>query len=134
MDALTPRQAQILGLIRDSLDQRGLPPTRAEIAAQFGFRSPKAAEDHLRALARKGVIDLVPGTSRGIRLCAEPERQDDAGLLLPLVGRVAAGVPVLAVEHVEAEYRVDPQLFKPRADYLLRVQGDSMIDAGILDG
>lgn len=134
MTALTPRQAQVLALIRESLDSRGLPPTRAEIAAQFGFRSPKAAEDHLRALARKGAIELVPGTSRGIRLCDVPNQQKDNDLLLPLIGRVAAGAPILAVEHVEAEYHVDPHLFKPRAHYLLRVDGDSMIEAGILHG
>lgn len=134
MNTLTPRQSQILALIRESIDTRGLPPTRAEITAWMGFRSPRAAEDHLRALARKGAIELTPGTSRGIRPCAEPEQEDGEGLRLPLVGRVAAGAPILAVEHVEAECHVDPHLFKPRAHYLLRVHGDSMIEAGILDG
>lgn len=136
MKALTTRQAQVLALIRESLDARGLPPTRAEIAARLGFRSPKAAEDHLRALARKGAIELIPGASRGIRLSAVPmsSAAPDNAVTLPLVGQVAAGAPILAVEHVEAECRVDPLLFKPRAHYLLRVRGDSMIEAGILDG
>ncbi|HEX5313893.1 MAG TPA: transcriptional repressor LexA [Gammaproteobacteria bacterium] len=132
MDALTSRQAEILELIRETLRARGIPPTRAEIAARLGFRSPKAAEDHLRALARKGAIELLPGTSRGIRLRFAAAAKDE--LRLPLVGRVAAGAPILAVEHVEAEYRVDPRLFRPRADYLLRVHGESMSGAGIRDG
>lgn len=134
MKALTARQTEILALIRASLNERGLPPTRAEIAAQLGFRSPKAAEDHLRALARKGAIELIPGASRGIRLCAALESTPDTAVTLPLVGQVAAGAPILAVEHVETECRVDPLLFKPRAHYLLRVRGDSMIEVGILDG
>jgi repressor LexA len=121
-------------LIRDRLAGRGLPPTRAEIAAHFGFRSPKAAEDHLRALARAGVIELLPGTSRGIRLLDTAPAAGAPEARLPLVGRVAAGAPVLAIEHIEDEYRVDPRLFRPRADYLLRVAGESMIDAGIFDG
>jgi repressor LexA len=134
MDELTPRQSQVLALIRQALADRGMPPTRAEIAERLGFRSTKAAEDHLRALARKGAIELLPRASRNIRLCSAPLVDDGEGLRLPLVGRVAAGAPVLAVEHIEAEYRVDPHLFKPRAHYLLRVHGESMIDAGIFDG
>jgi len=126
---LTPRQSEILELIRRHLAETGFPPTRAEIARRLGFRSANAAEEHLRALARKGAIELLPGTSRGIRL---PE--GGAGGGLPVVGRVAAGSPILAAEHVEDHYAVDPRLFRPRADYLLRVRGLSMRDAGILDG
>ncbi|HHQ41073.1 MAG TPA: transcriptional repressor LexA [Chromatiales bacterium] len=125
-EPLTPRQAQILELIRSHLERTGMPPTRAEIARAFGFRSPNAAEAHLRALARKGAIELVPGASRGIRLPDPPG--------LPVVGRVAAGSPILAEAHVEARYRIDPAVFRPRAHYLLRVRGMSMRDAGILDG
>jgi repressor LexA len=125
MATLTPRQAEVLGLIRASLVDAGRPPTRAEIARTLGFRSANAAEEHLQALARKGVIELVPGASRGIRL-------KDVGL--PVVGRVAAGSPLLAQEHIEAHYQCDPGIFQPRADYLLRVHGHSMRDAGILDG
>jgi len=128
MNELTPRQQEILALIRVHLETHGSPPTRAEIARSLGFRSANAAETHLRALARKGAIELTPGASRGIRLCESPA----AGL--PLVGRVAAGAPILAEENLEGRYRVDPALFHPRADYLLRVHGDSMRDAGILDG
>ena len=131
MQKLTPRQAQILELIRASMAREGLPPTRAEIARELGFRSPNAAEAHLQALARKGAIELIPGTSRGIRLC-EVETAAAAGL--PVVGRVAAGQPILASEHLEDRYAVDPAVFHPAADYLLRVRGDSMRDVGILDG
>ena len=127
--SLTRRQQQILDLIRRYLDEEGRPPTRAEIAAGFGFRSANAAEEHLRALERKGVIELVKGASRGIRLLAPAPA---AGL--PVIGRVAAGSPILAEQHVEEHYAVDPGLFRPRADYLLRVHGSSMRDAGILDG
>lgn len=127
MSTLTERQAEILDLIRRHLESTGMPPTRAEIAQELGFRSANAAEDHLRALARKGVIELVPGASRGIRL---PE--EDPGL--PVVGRVAAGHPILAEQNIEQHYRVDPAMFRPRAHYLLTVQGMSMKDAGILDG
>ena len=125
-EKLTPRQAEILQLIRDSVEADGAPPTRAEIAKFFGFRSPNAAEEHLRALARKGAIVLEEGRARGIRLLVD--------LGLPLIGRVAAGSPILATEHVQGRYQVDPAMFKPRADYLLRVRGMSMRDAGILDG
>ncbi|MFP5506158.1 MAG: transcriptional repressor LexA [Gammaproteobacteria bacterium] len=126
MSDLTPRQAEILDLIRASITERGSPPTRAEIAAAFGFKSPNAAEEHLKALARKGVIELLPGSSRGIRLLEEPG--------LPVVGKVSAGSPILAEQHIDAHYDVDPRVFQPRADYLLRVRGMSMRDAGILDG
>ncbi|MDH3437057.1 MAG: transcriptional repressor LexA [Betaproteobacteria bacterium] len=126
MDELTPRQAQILRLIREYLAHSGFPPTRAEICRAMGFRSPNAAEEHLRALARKGAIDMAPGASRGIRLRQAPG--------IPVVGRVAAGSPLLAEQHIEGRYQLDPALFSPRADYLLRVRGMSMRDAGILDG
>ena len=128
----TARQQQILDWIRGFIESRGMPPTRAEIAAGLGFSSASSAEDHLQALAKKGALELVPGSSRGLRL------KDIAGVpvqgTLPLVGRVAAGQPILAAENVEARYRVDAALFSPRADYLLRVRGMSMKDVGILDG
>jgi repressor LexA len=126
MEELTARQAEVLQLIADFLQATGFPPTRAEIAAQLGFRSANAAEDHLRALERKGYIEMLPGASRGIRL------RESLGL--PVVGRVAAGNPILAEQHIQARYQLDPALFKPRADYLLKVRGMSMRDAGILDG
>lgn len=125
MESLTPRQQEILALIREFMVNTGRPPTRAEIAQALGFRSANAAEEHLRALARKGVIELVAGASRGIRLT-------HAGV--PVVGRVAAGHPILAQQHIEQHYQIDPGLFRPRADYLLRVEGLSMRDAGILPG
>lgn len=130
MSNLTPRQAQILAFIRRFIDESGMPPTRAEIAAELGFRSVNAAEEHLRALSRKGVIDLIPGTSRGIQLKDALREQ----LGLPLVGRVAAGHPILAEEHIEDHVRIDPSLFRPEPHYLLRVEGMSMKNAGILDG
>ena len=124
---LTPRQAEILALIRAFIARSGRPPTRAELAQHFGFRSPNAAEEHLRALARKGALELVPGAARGIRL-----KETETGL--PVVGRVAAGSPILAQEHIESHVRLDARAFRPRADYLLRVRGMSMRDAGILNG
>lgn len=130
MRELTPRQKQILELIQDVIYETGMPPTRAEIAAELGFKSANAAEEHLRALQRKGVLDLIPGASRGIQL--KDSLRDQMGL--PLVGRVAAGSPILAEEHIETHYRIDPQLFSPKPHYLLRVQGMSMKNAGILDG
>lgn len=126
MRDLTARQEEILALIREWIETTGLPPTRAEIAERFGFSSPNAAEQHLKGLAKKGVLELVPGTSRGIRL--------PGGGGLPLVGRVAAGSPLLAQEHIERHVQVEAALFAPRADYLLRVRGMSMKDIGILDG
>lgn len=129
MKALTARQQQVYDLVRDHISQTGMPPTRAEIASQLGFRSPNAAEEHLKALARKGVIEIVSGASRGIRLLMEEEPEG-----LPLIGRVAAGEPLLAQEHIESHYQVDPTLFKPSADFLLRVNGMSMKDIGIMDG
>jgi repressor LexA len=128
---LTARQQQILDWIRAHLETTGMPPTRAEIAAGLGFRTASSAEDHLRALAKKGALELTPGASRGMRLTDMPELP---GTGLPLVGRVAAGSPMLAAEHIEAHIRLDPALFTPRADYLLRVRGLSMKNAGILDG
>ena len=130
MRDLTPRQRQILSLIQKVMIDTGMPPTRAEIAKSLKFRSANAAEEHLRALQRKGVLELLPGTSRGIRLKDSLREQ----LGLPLVGRVAAGAPLLAQEHIEARYQIDPDLFKKPPHFLLRVQGMSMRDAGILDG
>lgn len=127
MSKLTARQQQIFELIKSHIDDTGYPPTRAEIAQHFGFRSANAAEEHLKALARKGVIEMVPGASRGIRL---PDNQTG----IPLVGRVAAGNPILAEEHIEDRINVPEEFFQPRADFFLTVNGMSMRDAGILDG
>lgn len=129
--ALTSRQQSILDFIRERIRSEGMPPTRVEISAAFGFASPNAAESHLRALAQKGAIVLEPGSARGIRLPAQAEEEPEG---LPLIGRVAAGSPILAQEHVQRHYPVDPQTFSPRADFLLQVRGMSMIDAGILEG
>ena len=145
MIKLTARQEQILNLIRVAIENTGFPPTRAEIASELGFRSANAAEEHLQALARKGAIDLTPGTSRGIRLRdMGNERSASSQLILPhpalmqlnlpLVGRVAAGSPILAQQHIEATYNVDRSLFSAIPDFLLKVRGMSMRDAGILDG
>ena len=146
---LTARQQQILELIQSAIANTGSPPTRAEIAAELGFKSANAAEEHLQALARKGAIELVSGTSRGIRLKSHNRAQSAAGfteqlsekmsqfqqsLLLPLIGRVAAGSPILAQEHVDQSYLIQSSLFDRKADYLLRVRGMSMRDAGIMDG
>jgi len=146
---LTARQQQILELIQSAISNTGSPPTRAEIAAELGFKSANAAEEHLQALARKGAIELVSGTSRGIRLkgkhsaqattgfteqLAEKMSQFQQSLLLPLVGRVASGSPILAQEHVDQSYLIQSSLFDRKADYLLRVRGMSMRDAGIMDG
>lgn len=143
---LTARQQQIFDLVRNAIECTGAPPTRAEIAAELGFKSANAAEEHLQALARKGVLELIGGTSRGIRLKSDTlnavnrARQINlpipslAQLTLPLIGRVAAGAPILAQEHVEQTYTVEPGLFGKRPDYLLKVKGMSMKDIGILDG
>ncbi len=136
---LTARQEQILMLIKDAIENTGFPPTRAEIAGELGFKSANAAEEHLQALARKGAITISPGTSRGIRLLGaslETVPAVPAALMisLPLIGRVAAGSPILAQEHVEATYSVDPALFSAKPDFLLKVRGWSMRDAGIMDG
>lgn len=130
MKPLTARQQQVYDLIKHHIDVTGMPPTRAEIAKELEFRSANAAEEHLKALARKGAINILPGASRGIRLLLE----DKSSLGLPLVGRVAAGEPILAQEHVERHYQLDPSMFRPCADFLLRVQGMSMKNIGILDG
>ncbi len=127
---LTSRQQQIFDLIKENIQETGMPPTRAEIADFFGFKSANAAEEHLKALAKKGYIEMIPGTSRGIRLAEQ--FIEEAGL--PLIGRVAAGEPILAQEHVEDHYQMSGNLFHPAADYLLRVNGESMKDIGILDG
>ncbi len=130
---LTPRQSEILDFIKQCLEDNGFPPTRAEIAQQLGFKSPNAAEEHLKALARKGAIEMTPGASRGIRIPGfEPNSQDENGL--PVIGRVAAGAPILAQQNVEESCRINPDFFHPKADYLLRVRGMSMKDIGILDG
>ncbi|TXS92978.1 transcriptional repressor LexA [Parahaliea maris] len=126
MEQLTRRQQQVLDIIRAHIGDTGYPPTRADIARELGFKSANAAEEHLKALARKGAIEIIPGASRGIRL---PER---AGI--PIVGRVAAGSPILAQEHIEDYCELPQEFFRPRADYFLTVQGDSMIDVGIFDG
>ncbi len=145
---LTARQQQILDLIQSAIARTGAPPTRAEIANELGFRSANAAEEHLQALARKGVIELVSGTSRGIRLRGDTLRAINesrnrqfslplpglAQLALPLIGRVAAGSPILAQEHVDQTYYVENTLFQRKPDYLLKVRGMSMRDAGIMDG
>ncbi len=130
MRQLTPRQSQILEMIQHFIAETGMPPTRAEIASELGFKSANAAEEHLRALQKKGVLELVPGASRGIQL--KDSLREQMGL--PLVGRVAAGSPILAEEHIETHYKIDPALFRPKPHYLLRVHGMSMKDAGILDG
>lgn len=135
MKPLTPRQTEVYELIKRHLNDTGMPPTRAEIARELGFRSANSAEEHLRALAKKGVIEMIPGASRGLRLVDdEPEEAISEQLGLPLVGQVAAGEPILAQQHVESHYQVDPSLFHPSADFLLRVQGMSMKNIGIMDG
>ncbi len=130
MRQLTPRQAQILEMIQEFIAETGMPPTRADIANELGFKSANAAEEHLRALQKKGVLDLIPGASRGIQL--KDSLREQMGL--PLVGRVAAGSPILAQEHIETHYKIDSALFNPKPHYLLRVDGMSMKDVGILDG
>jgi len=135
MDELTDRQSEILKLIRELMEVSGYPPTRAEIAERMGFKSVNAAEQHLRALEKKGAIEIAEGASRGIRLRdAKPGGRSARLMELPVVGRVAAGSPMLAEEHMQGSYQIDPNLFTPRADYLLKVRGMSMRDAGILEG
>src|SRR2546423_11066428 len=135
VETLTARQSEILRLVRELTELSGYPPTRAEIAERMGFRSVNAAEQHLRALEKKGAIEISSGASRGIRVRDSKSGPRASRLLeLPVIGRVAAGSPMLAEEHVQGRYQVDPNLFTPRADYLLRVRGMSMRDAGILEG
>ena len=134
MRDLTPRQKEVLQLVYDMIDETGLPPTRAEIAKRLGFKSANAAEEHLKALQKKGALELIPGASRGIRLpdAVNDEMREDQGL--PLVGRVAAGSPILAQEHIEGRYQIDANLFHPQPHYLLQVHGMSMKDVGIFSG
>ncbi|XAW89455.1 transcriptional repressor LexA [Vibrio sp. CDRSL-10 TSBA] len=134
MKPLTPRQQEVFDLIKSKIEETGMPPTRAEIARELGFRSANAAEEHLKALARKQVIEIVPGASRGIRILLGAANDEAGETGLPLIGRVAAGEPILAQEHVETHYQVDPGMFRPQADFLLRVQGESMKNIGIMDG
>jgi repressor LexA len=130
---LTPRQSEILSFIKRCLEENGFPPTRAEIAQKLGFKSPNAAEEHLKALARKGAIEMTPGASRGIRIPGlDTKKPSDSEL--PVIGRVAAGAPILAQQHVEENCNINPNFFQPRADYLLKVEGMSMKNIGILDG
>lgn len=128
MNKLTQRQSEVLGFIKNHIDETGYPPTRADIAKELGFKSANASEEHLKALAKKGAIEMIPGTSRGIKL---PDNKSDG---IPIVGRVAAGNPILAEEHIDDYCELPASFFKPAADYLLEVRGDSMIEIGILDG
>jgi len=134
MKELTKRQGEVLDVIKDQIAKTGMPPTRVELAKILGFRSANAAEEHLKALARKGAIEILSGTSRGIKVVTEHKDNEEVAEGLPLIGKVAAGEPILAQEHVETHYDVDPALFHPAADFLLRVEGESMKDIGIMDG
>lgn len=134
MKELTKRQSEVLDVIKECIDKTGMPPTRVELAKILGFKSANAAEEHLKALARKGAIEILSGTSRGIRIIGSHKNNIEEEQGLPLIGLVAAGEPILATENVEAHYDVDPSLFRPAADFLLRVQGESMKDIGIMDG
>ena len=129
MKGLTQRQQQVFDFICSQIESSGMPPTRVEIANYLSFRSANAAEEHLKALAKKGWIEMIPGASRGLRVLKKTERDE-----LPLIGKVAAGAPILAQAHIESQYRLAPNMFKPTADFLLRVEGMSMKDIGILDG
>ena len=135
MKELTKRQREVLDVVQDCIATTGMPPTRVELAKILGFRSANAAEEHLKALARKGAIEIITGTSRGIRIAEKYKKQNEEVIEgLPLIGQVAAGEPILAEEHIESHYNVDSSLFHPEADFLLRVHGESMKDIGILDG
>ena len=134
MKELTKRQGEVLDVIKEQINKTGMPPTRVELAKILGFKSANAAEEHLKALARKGAIEILSGTSRGIRVLGEHQENEVVEEGLPLIGKVAAGEPILAQEHVETHYDVDPMLFHPAADFLLRVEGESMKDIGIMDG
>lgn len=134
MKELTKRQGEVLDVIKDQITKTGMPPTRVELARILGFKSANAAEEHLKALARKGAIEILSGTSRGIRIIGHNKDNEVVEEGLPLIGKVAAGEPILAQEHVESHYNIDPSLFHPSADFLLRVQGESMKDIGIMDG
>ena len=130
---LTERQQEIFDFVKNHISTTGMPPTRVEIAREIGFKSPNAAEEHLKALARKGYIEMLSGTSRGIRILVNDEEAANEDNL-PLIGRVAAGTPIEAIEHIEDHYPVSGTMFNPTADYLLRVNGNSMENIGILDG
>jgi len=135
MRPLTARQIEVYELVKRHIDETGMPPTRAEIALELGFKSANAAEEHLKALARKNAIEIIPGTSRGIKLLLPDEAENEPEQLgLPLIGQVAAGEPILAEQHIDCHYKVDPSLFHPPADFLLKVNGMSMKDIGIMDG
>lgn len=129
---LTARQQEIFDFVKKHIETTGMPPTRVEIAREIGFKSPNAAEEHLKALARKGFIEMLSGTSRGIRILVDEDAANEDGL--PLIGKVAAGSPIMAIEHIENHYPINGEMFSPAADYLLKVQGDSMQNIGILDG
>lgn len=129
---LTARQQEVYNFLKSYIEKTGMPPTRAEISRELGFRSPNAAEEHLKALARKGAVEILAGTSRGIRLLMDAANDELEGL--PLIGQVAAGEPILAEQHIEGTYKVDPDMFKPQADFLLKVYGQSMKNIGIMDG
>ncbi|MBJ7539476.1 transcriptional repressor LexA [Marinomonas transparens] len=134
MIKLTQRQSDVLETIREFIDETGFPPTRAEIANRLGFKSPNAAEEHLKALAKKGAIEMLPGASRGIRLVEESSNDEEDNLGLPVIGRVAAGFPVLAQENVASHVNIPASMFSPKADYFLSVSGTSMKDIGIMEG
>ena len=131
MKSLTKRQQEVFNLIKNKIDETGFPPTRAEIAKELGFKSANAAEEHIKALSKKGVIELVSGVSRGIKITEIEANQIDS---LPLIGKVAAGHPILAIENIEKKYEISPNIFSPRANYLLRVEGMSMKNVGIYEG
>lgn len=131
---LTARQQEIFDFVKNHITTTGMPPTRVEIAREIGFKSPNAAEEHLKALARKGYIEMLSGTSRGIRILVNDEMEAANEDGLPLIGKVAAGTPIEAIEHIEDHYPVNGSMFSPAADYLLRVNGNSMEKIGILDG
>ena len=134
MIKLTQRQSDVMDTIREFIDETGFPPTRAEIASKLGFRSPNAAEEHLKALCKKGAIEMLPGASRGIRILNEPTPEVDSDLGIPIIGKVAAGHPILAQENIDSHVQVAANMFSPHADYFLSVNGMSMKDVGILEG
>lgn len=134
MIKLTQRQSDVMDTIREFIDDTGFPPTRAEIATKLGFRSPNAAEEHLKALCKKGAIEMLPGASRGIRILDDPMPEVDQAAGIPIIGKVAAGNPILAQENIDSHVQIPPSMFSPQADYFLSVNGMSMKDVGILEG
>ncbi|MCZ2720441.1 transcriptional repressor LexA [Marinomonas sp. 15G1-11] len=134
MIKLTNRQSEVMDMIREFIAETGFPPTRAEIAKHLGFKSPNAAEEHLKALCKKGAIEILPGASRGLRIVEEAQDPAATDLGLPIIGKVAAGFPILAQENVSSYVQIPPEMFYPKADYFLSVTGMSMKDIGILDG